>query len=108
MFEESRRSLARKTFRIAIQIIFTLTMATSLARWGMTIWPIPWLLHTNWGMHSYLWLQQLFDMNGCEDGEDMLILLTLSVTLIVSTLTCVALTRALQKLRRAPVNPNVG
>lgn len=59
------------------------------------------------GMDAYVWLLTLFDLEGCEDGEDMLILLTLSVTLMVSTLTCVALTNALRKLRRAPADPDV-
>ena len=108
MLEESRHSLVRKTFRIVTQVIFTLILTTLLTRCAMTLWPIPWALRNDWGMGAYLWLQKLFDMNGCEAGEDMLILLTLSVTLIVSTLTCLALTRTLRKLRGAPVDPNVG
>ena len=78
-----------------------------LAKWAMNIWPVPWLLHTERGMHAYVWLLTLFELEGCESGEDMLILLTLSVTLVASTLTCIALTRAVQKLSRAPVDPNV-
>lgn len=96
-----------KALIIVGKVTFTLGLTTLLTRWAMSLWPIPWILHTDWGMRAYLWLQRLFDMYGCEDGEDMLILLTLSVTLIASTLTCVALTKALRNLRRSRVDPNV-
>jgi hypothetical protein len=91
----------------ALQIIFTITLSILLERWVMIGGPMKWTLHTESGMNVYVWLLTLFNLEGLEDGEDMLILLTLSVTLIVSTLTCVALTRALRKLRRSRVDPNV-
>jgi hypothetical protein len=91
----------------ALQIIFTITLSILLERWVMIGGPMKWILHTESGMNVYVWLLTLFNLEGLEDGEDMLILLTLSVTLIVSTLTCVALTRALRKLRRSRVDPNV-
>jgi hypothetical protein len=97
----------RFLFKTVLQVVLTITVAVLLAKWAMNIWPVPWLLHTERGMDAYVWLLTLLDLEGCEDGEDMLILLTLSVTLIVSTLTCVALTRALRKLRRSRVEPNV-
>jgi hypothetical protein len=58
-------------------------------------------------MDAYVWLLTHFELEGCEDGDEMLILLTLGVTLITSTLTCMALTRAVQKLKRVPVDPTV-
>ncbi len=91
---------------LVLQIIFTLTLSILLERWVMIGGPMKWLLHTESGMDTYVWLLTLFNLEGLEDGEDMLILLTLSVTLIISTLTCVALTRALRKLRRSPVDTN--
>jgi hypothetical protein len=101
--QKTRRSF----FKTVLKVVLTITLAVLLAKWAMNIWPVPWLLHTERGMHAYVWLLTVFELEGCEDGEDMLILLTLSVTLIVSTLTCVALTRALRRWRRAPVAPNV-
>ncbi|TDV46541.1 hypothetical protein EC919_111134 [Pseudomonas graminis] len=92
---------------IFLQIIFTLTLSILLERWVMIGGPMKWILHTESGMNAYVWLLTLFNLEGLEDGEDMLILLTLSVTLIFSTLACVALTKALRKLRRAPVDPGV-
>jgi hypothetical protein len=86
----------RSFFKIALQVVLTITLAVVLAKWAMNIWPVPWLLHTERGMAAYVWLLTHFKLEGCEDGEDMLILLTLGVTLIVSALTCVALTRALE------------
>jgi hypothetical protein len=71
----------------------------------MTLWPIPWIFHTDWGMRAYLWLQTLFNLYGCEDGEDMLILLTLSVTLSVSALTCALLTKTLRRIKHARPDP---
>ena len=94
-------------FKTVLRVVLTITLAVLLAKWAMNIWPVPWLLHTEPGMDAYVWLLTLFDLEGCEDGEDMLILLTLSVTLMVSTLTCIALTNALRKMRRAPVDPDV-
>ncbi|UZJ59718.1 hypothetical protein OKW98_24770 [Pseudomonas sp. KU26590] len=92
---------------IFLQIIFILTLSILLERWVMIGGPMKWILHTETGMNAYVWLLTLFNLEGLEDGEDMLILLTLSVTLIASTLTCVALTKALRKLRRSRVDPNV-
>jgi len=92
---------------IFLQIIFTLTLSIFLERWVMIGGPMKWILHTETGMNAYVWLLTLFNLEGLEDGEDMLILLTLSVTLIASTLTCVALTKALRKWRRAPIDQNV-
>lgn len=107
MCDERRHSLACKALTYLIKAVFILGLTTLLTRWAMTLWPIPRILHTDWGMGAYLWLQRLFNLNGCEDGEDMLILLTLSLTLMVSTLTCLALTKALRKWRRAPIDQNV-
>ena len=92
---------------IFLQIIFTLTLSIFLERWVMIGGPMKWILHTETGMNAYVWLLTLFNLEGLEDGEDMLILLTLSLTLMVSTLTCLALTKALRKCRRAPIDQNV-
>ena len=92
---------------IFLQIIFTLTLSIFLERWVMIGGPMKWILHTETGMNAYVWLLTLFNLEGLEDGEDMLILLTLSLTLMVSTLTCLALTKALRKWRRAPIDQNV-
>lgn len=83
-----------------VKVIFTLSLTIFIARLLVSAGPAKWILQTLTGMDGYIWLLHSWGGSGIEDGEDMVIVLALAVAFIISTLTCMAVTRCLRRLRR--------
>ncbi len=87
----------------SLKITFTLFLTVVLTRWAMDTGPITWILQTDRGMDLYYWLLASFGLMGMEQGEDMLITISLCVMLVFSSITCLAVTLLVRRLKRASV-----
>jgi hypothetical protein len=92
-----------KVLAASLKITFTLALTVVLARWAMDSGPITWILQTDRGMDLYYWLLAFFGLMGMEQGEDMLITISLCVMLVFSSIACLAVTRLVRRLKRASV-----
>lgn len=81
--------------RVSLIIALTAFIANCLMNSG----PVSWILQTSTGMDGYIWLLHSWGGSGIEDGEDMLIFLTLGLALATSNLISMLTNRILRKLR---------
>lgn len=81
------------------KIITTFALTVLITKCAMNTWPLPEILHTDRGLLAYAWLLTFLDLEGIEEGEDMLVVISLCIALTISTLVCALLTKALQRVR---------
>ena len=86
------------------KIITTFALTVLIAKCAMNTWPLPVILHTDRGLLAYAWLLTLLDLEGIEEGEDMLVVISLCIALIISTLLCALLTTVLRRVRLGLTN----
>lgn len=84
-----------------MKITFTLALTIVITKWAMNTGPMTWILQTDRGMDLYYWLLASFGLMGMEQGEDMLITISLCVMLIFSSIACQAVTLLMRRLTRA-------
>jgi hypothetical protein len=90
-----------RVLTVSLKITFTLALTIMLTKWAMNTGPITWILQTDRGMDLYYWLLASFGLMGMEQGEDMLITISLCVMLIFSSIACQAVTLLMRRLTRA-------
>ncbi|OCX18620.1 MAG: hypothetical protein EOO38_28885 [Cytophagaceae bacterium] len=84
-----------------IKVIITLALTILMTKCAMNTWPIPVILRTDQGLLAYAWLLTLLDLEGIEEGEEMLIAISLCMGLATSTVVCALLTKGLRKIKHA-------
>jgi hypothetical protein len=90
-----------RVLTVSLKITFTLALTIVLTKWAMNTGPMTWILQTDRGMDLYYWLLASFGLMGMEQGEDMLITISLCVMLIFSSIACQAVTLLMRRLTRA-------
>ncbi|RJX79597.1 hypothetical protein D3M70_13975 [Pseudomonas sp. LS-2] len=87
-----------KAVIMALQALFTLALTFILARWAFSFGWVDFLLRSDIGSDVYIRILATLDTRGCEDSEDLLIMMVLALTLTPSILICRLVSRQLRKL----------
>jgi len=82
------------------QIVFTLALTVALGYCVLNLGPIKWMLQNGVLREIFFWLMGVLDLQGTEDAEDLLSLISLCLALPPSILICVLAKGFLQKRKR--------